>query len=692
MANSIDKIPNSISGDGSSFVAQLKKALGDFEVNTSSTSASEKTYCNSVEGVTLTQVVVNSTTCIKVEWLPTSVAGYSKASVYYRRISIPRFALAGSTSGNTLVIEGVEVGARYAVKVVPTDINGRSDKNPREYFIDIVSTMTTPGVVRQFLVTFESGVGHWKWIYDSPDYDYFELRTDENVGVFSDSLLARTTDMYADVTPNITRGTAYLYVRNQFGIYGQPTAITFNMSIEGKPTKPSVGKANNGVKIYMQEKPSNASQYILQVEEEEYETIDNPFFLYRVGGNIKCRYCWKIDMFESGNEVRGEWSDWLDVDIEKLVSADEIEANAIELQKINSQLKDAIDLAEQLPSIRDNINARIDETVDSVNNLRASVDTIVTGELSNMTNYIDRKFNEVSGDVTSLRGTVSGNTTAIAQNTSEINSIALDVSGNATLINQQADQITSLATSVSGNTSAISQSAKTISTLVTDMSGVKTSIQQNANNISLVVADGKLSGNKIVNAINVGTGGVTIDGKAVHITGDTVFDNDVKINGSLILNGTIVNDKIANGAVTNGKLATNAVTAEKISANAVTTDKINSYAITSDKIKAGAISADKIVAGAIRSNHIDANAVTADKIQAGSVSAEKIASFTITSQQLASNAVTAEKIDVSSLSAISATIGTLRTKTSGARVEITDNLIKVFDSNNVLRVRMGVWT
>ena len=58
---------------------------------------------------------------------------------------------------------------------------------------------------------------------------------------------------------------------------------------------------------------------------------------------------------------------------------------------------------------------------------------------------------------------------------------------------------------------------------------------------------------------------------------------------------------------------------------------------------------------------------------------------------LAAHAVTADKMDVSSLSAITATIGTLRTKTSGARVEIKDNLIEVYDNNNVLRVRMGVW-
>lgn len=54
-------------------------------------------------------------------------------------------------------------------------------------------------------------------------------------------------------------------------------------------------------------------------------------------------------------------------------------------------------------------------------------------------------------------------------------------------------------------------------------------------------------------------------------------------------------------------------------------------------------------------------------------------------------AVTADKMQVDSLSSITATIGILRTKTSGARVEISDDLIQVFDENNQLRVRIGIW-
>lgn len=68
----------------------------------------------------------------------------------------------------------------------------------------------------------------------------------------------------------------------------------------------------------------------------------------------------------------------------------------------------------------------------------------------------------------------------------------------------------------------------------------------------------------------------------------------------------------------------------------------------------------------------------------------KVDGSIITNDMLAGG-ITADKIMVNSLSAICATIGTLRTATSGARTEINDNLIEVYDSNNVLRVKMGVW-
>lgn len=62
----------------------------------------------------------------------------------------------------------------------------------------------------------------------------------------------------------------------------------------------------------------------------------------------------------------------------------------------------------------------------------------------------------------------------------------------------------------------------------------------------------------------------------------------------------------------------------------------------------------------------------------------------IVSRMLAAKAVTADKLAVTSLSAITANIGRLRTKTSGERLEIESNKLTCFDSNNKVRLELGV--
>lgn len=158
-------------------------------------------------------------------------------------------------------------------------------------------------------------------------------------------------------------------------------------------------------------------------------------------------------------------------------------------------------------------------------------------------------------------------------------------------IAQNSDSITALVNDGKGYASAIAQNSTSITAVVTNLNskdGYKnyTALSQLGDAINLRVAK-----NDVINQINLTSETTTIDGKHLHVTGNTVFDKNVIVSGM---------------------------------------------------------------------------------IQAG--------------------AVTADKLSVDSLSAITATIGTLRTATSGARIEISDNLIKVYDANNVLRVRMGVWS
>lgn len=93
----------------------------------------------------------------------------------------------------------------------------------------------------------------------------------------------------------------------------------------------------------------------------------------------------------------------------------------------------------------------------------------------------------------------------------------------------------------------------------------------------------------------------------------------------------------------------------------------------SSSLSANCITATQIAAGAVTAGAIAANAITADKINASAITADKIAA----------SAITADKIDANALTA-----KTLRTASSGKRVEVSasgtnNGQIEFYNSSNV---------
>lgn len=63
---------------------------------------------------------------------------------------------------------------------------------------------------------------------------------------------------------------------------------------------------------------------------------------------------------------------------------------------------------------------------------------------------------------------------------------------------------------------------------------------------------------------------------------------------------------------------------------------------------------------------------------------------TINGGRITTKTIGADQINVATLDAVSANIGLLRTATSGQRQELDSNSLRIYDSNNVLRVRIGI--
>lgn len=174
---------------------------------------------------------------------------------------------------------------------------------------------------------------------------------------------------------------------------------------------------------------------------------------------------------------------------------------------------------------------------------------------------------------------------------------------------------------------------------------------------------------------------------ASKITGQ-LSDSQLAAIAAAKLTGQITGTQITDGAISTAKLSAGSVTSNEIAANTIVAADIASGTITATQIAAATITGANIAAGTIAAGNIAANTITASQIAANTITAGQIASNAITADEISAGAVTAAKIGVTELSAITATIGTLQTATTGARVQIKDNIIKVFDPTRV-RVKIG---
>lgn len=166
-------------------------------------------------------------------------------------------------------------------------------------------------------------------------------------------------------------------------------------------------------------------------------------------------------------------------------------------------------------------------------------------------------------------------------------------------------------------------------------------------------------------AARINSGGSSLN--ADRLTGGTALPNNLLVSGTSTTLGTI---------------------------NAVVQDPAyyinqNYTTINGGKITTGSITAAQIAAYSISADRLVANSIGAGQIAAGSITAGQIAAYSLTGDRIAANTITADKLQVNSLSAVSGTIGTLRTATSGGRMELSDNVIKIYDEAGNLRAKIG---
>lgn len=348
----IQHIPNNVSGDGKPFVAALKKALIKYKedlnkkIDDSTSSAGEKPgHVSSVQLLELHSindgVRVNS---IQVSWVKTTVTNYAKAEVWFRTATDKAWEKAGESSGTQFVYSGATTGLTYYIKVVAVNTKGNTadfDTAPQAS-IKIQGSQYIPNPPTQFVLTWDEKGPLWKWLFEPNEYiDFFELRLDQNPGVWNDKRLDSTRETWSRANPDVRSGTAYLYIRNIFGEYSEPAVHEFNKAMGAKPAAPILTATLDGVNVKMADLPLGYTHYKLHIvtsdgEDDYYTTSNSEYIYFFFSGTITVSYCFVDDISD------GEWSDTVQADVKTLmVNAENIADNAVTAAKIRANSIDA---------------------------------------------------------------------------------------------------------------------------------------------------------------------------------------------------------------------------------------------------------------------------------------------------------------------------------------------------------------
>jgi predicted nuclease with TOPRIM domain len=319
--------------------------------------------------------------------------------------------------------------------------------------------------------------------------------------------------------------------------------------------------------------------------------------------------------------------------VDPTFNAEWIKDGTLSITKVDNVVKDKLNEASTAIERLDGVDEALDHIDESISELKVNIDSVESTVSNKITQEISQVKQTASSIQTDIQNLKTGDISQLKQTASSLQTTVQTQTGDISQLKQTASSLQTTVQTQTGDISQLKQTASSLQTTVQTQTGDISQLKQTANSIDTKVQNLETNHASLIsqNANSI-TSIVTALGKSPAQSGYAAI--------------TQLQDAV-NLRVQKG-------------------DVINQINLTAAGTK-------------IDGKYLHITATTA------------IDNDLITSGMIKANAITADKINVSSLSAVCATIGTLRTKTSGARVEISDNLIKVYDSNNTLRVRLGVW-
>lgn len=573
-------------------------------------------YRELADGVTRYDVVV--------KWTPPELQTYLQGDVWYKTsngqsVSIAKMAdvpvseigfqgewTYGGSGKNEVVIPQAVVGDTYLIAVCTKDTFGEVTSPDSSPQIKILVALRTeiPNTPDGFSIEFGStAAASWQEVTNT-DIVFYEVRLDANAGEESANLLARTNNLSAILPLTERKGKLYLFARSAIGKYSAPAILEYNKLPPKKPKPPELKASVRGFGVTAEPIPSGAIGMAIDIDGtgdlQTVKTANNSYF-YSCDAGI---YDVTIAFYDIFGE--GERSESSRVVVEPTIPKEWIDEEKLGLNRMKA---DIVNVKEKQKTIDEvytakfkdfdaNIDARIKSGAEKY--FRQNIEDKLKGVYSQITQLNDtidskitNKLSEVETRITQLDGEITQSVNNKLQGL-ESRIIQLD----NTIDSKITDKVNKAETRITQTTNSI---LSTVKGEVTDLGKQVSKFSQTINGIEFKVErqikegvqdglNGKADKDQLISQINLAPESIKLDSRLIHISGDTLFDDDV------------------------------------------------------------------IVGGALKSKSI-----------------------------------TADKMNVESLSAISANIGHFRSSYSGARVEISDSLITVYDDKGTLRVRLGIW-
>ncbi len=462
---------------------------------------------------------------VVVKWKKPDLQTYLQGDVWYKTKSAVSdtftrdWQYAGSGETQATIPQCV-AGSTLLIAVCTKDTFGEvtaPDTSPQTQIL-VALKNEIPTTPEGFSLTFGSTcIAKWKEVTNA-DVAYYEIRTDRNPGEDTPGLLIKTNSTNCILTLTKRTGKLYLYAKSAVGKYSNPAELTYNKQKPRKPKPPKLTATLGGFSVQAEPIPTGCGGMTVYINNDTAMKTENNALPYLCGAGI---YDVAIAFYDIFGE--GEQSESSRVVVKPTIPKEWIDKEELGLASVENAIKNIEKTFPRLDKIGEELDKRIASGAEKCYEIKigdtlSQVESRIT-QLSDAVNItIDNKISGLSSQMTQLEGSI-------------YQKVTRNVDG----------KINALSSRIQQTESAIYQNVDN------KLDGFSSKFTQLSDSISLQV-ESKLAGKadkaNLISQINLCRENITIKGKFIHVTGETLFDNNV-IVGNMLRAKSITADKMA---------------------------------------------------------------------------------------------------------------------------------------------------